>query len=334
MPYPIENPTAKHDLLQKSEFSSCRSLLDTFGFSTGESLLHSLEYETPPTNIVRIGSLYSYKDSPSQPLSRSLCIIGVIDASHSELGKMISDDNSVPTFLHRCTVAVKRADGEHANRLKQEERSNAHEFANFLRKLKNEGVLAILGKDKYNRFGILVPTDDMVLDGDYEAQDFAASCYVGTINSFRDSLTKLVTRPKRLLSSVSNHDEEVVWKPPDVDTGYWQPPETSPETSFQFSTNESITWQSSAITTTNYQDTKESTFHADAGAAAADRFYSGLTRTLDTRAESRLYHMRAFNGWVKATQVQELDPKTSSKKPNSPLRVLDLACGKGGTTCD
>jgi mRNA (guanine-N7-)-methyltransferase len=50
---------------------------------------------------------------------------------------------------------------------------------------------------------------------------------------------------------------------------------------------------------------------------------------LGTRADSHLYHMRAFNGWVKATQIQELDPKTI-KNRDGPMRVLDLACGKGG----
>jgi mRNA (guanine-N7-)-methyltransferase len=77
----------------------------------------------------------------------------------------------------------------------------------------------------------------------------------------------------------------------------------------------------------------ENTFHSDTGAAAADAFYSGLTRSLNTRADSYLFHMRAFNGWVKATQIQELDPIAIIRgKPQgkTPLRILDLACGKGG----
>lgn len=93
-------------------------------------------------------------------------------------------------------------------------------------------------------------------------------------------------------------------------------------------------------TTVKSNDMTEGTYHADSGAAAADAFYSNLTRSLDTRADSRLYHMRNFNGWVKATQITELDPNTSrvsssnskgkKRSWNSPLRVLDLACGKGG----
>ena len=78
-------------------------------------------------------------------------------------------------------------------------------------------------------------------------------------------------------------------------------------------------------------------FHSDTGASAADKFYSGLTRNMGTRGDSRLYHMRNFNGWVKATSIAELDPITlggrcgNGKRSNrNPLRVLDLACGKGG----
>eukprot|EP00956_Cyclotella_meneghiniana_P026489 scaffold57386_cov66-Cyclotella_meneghiniana.AAC.10 len=89
----------------------------------------------------------------------------------------------------------------------------------------------------------------------------------------------------------------------------------------------------------NNTNMKDGIYHTNAGAAAADAFYSNLTRSLDTRADSRLYHMRAFNGWVKATQIAELDPDIKStstsnggkkRSRRSPLRVLDLACGKGG----
>ena len=95
--------------------------------------------------------------------------------------------------------------------------------------------------------------------------------------------------------------------------------------------------------TTFEQHQQQHQQHADSGAAAADAFYSGLTRSLDTRADSRLFHMRNFNGWIKATLIAELDPDTSStsrgsgsggggkkRSRTSPLRVLDLACGKGG----
>jgi len=76
------------------------------------------------------------------------------------------------------------------------------------------------------------------------------------------------------------------------------------------------------------KDPGEATFHSNTGAAAADNFYSNLTRNLSTRDKSILYHMKCFNNWVKATQIAELDPNTGTHK--QPLRVLDLACGKGG----
>mmetsp|Transcript_26170 Transcript_26170/g.61480 ORF Transcript_26170/g.61480 Transcript_26170/m.61480 type:complete len:890 (+) Transcript_26170:198-2867(+) len=78
----------------------------------------------------------------------------------------------------------------------------------------------------------------------------------------------------------------------------------------------------------NGKDPSNANFHSNTGAAAADAFYSGLTRNLATRDKSWLYHMKCFNNWVKATQIAELDPNTGTHK--QPLRVLDLACGKGG----
>jgi mRNA (guanine-N7-)-methyltransferase len=148
--------------------------------------------------------------------------------------------------------------------------------------------------------------------------------------------------------------DDGLWKPPGSDEtnndtslgdeGLWQPPGSDSIDNNDYSTtNGGINNHSTFQDTGNYKDEGNiNEFHADSGAAAADRFYSKLTRTLETRADSRLYHMRAFNGWVKGTQIQELNPQTSVKIPNQgkrkqnqtltnqPLRVLDLACGKGG----
>jgi len=78
----------------------------------------------------------------------------------------------------------------------------------------------------------------------------------------------------------------------------------------------------------NVDNNGENNFHSNKGAADADNFYSNLVRNLGTRDKSVLYHMKCFNNWVKATQIAELDPNTGTHK--QPLRVLDLACGKGG----
>mmetsp|Transcript_25221 Transcript_25221/g.39023 ORF Transcript_25221/g.39023 Transcript_25221/m.39023 type:complete len:433 (+) Transcript_25221:58-1356(+) len=70
--------------------------------------------------------------------------------------------------------------------------------------------------------------------------------------------------------------------------------------------------------------------HADAGAAAADHFYSNLNRTnQELRTNSRLFHMRAFNGWVKAMQIAQVQTALRRKEGDG-LRILDLGCGKGG----
>jgi mRNA (guanine-N7-)-methyltransferase len=58
-------------------------------------------------------------------------------------------------------------------------------------------------------------------------------------------------------------------------------------------------------------------------------FYPIVNRSsLDSRADSRLFHMRQFNNWCKAIQILELNPNSAGGKVQ--LRVLDLACGKGG----
>ena len=135
----------------------------------------------------------------------------------------------------------------------------------------------------------------------------------------------------------NNAEEEnssSLWQPPgqeenNASEGLWQPPSTS---DFEPSNNENIfsinndSRKRPRSPSPSTLPQEEQQFHKDNAAAAADEFYSNLTRSMDTRADSRLFHMRAFNGWVKATQIMELDPQTSSQK----LRIMDLACGKGG----
>ena len=173
-----------------------------------------------------------------------------------------------------------------------------------------------------------------------------------------------------------NDDDNNMWKPPGGDNGnnndddggnnLWQPPGSNNTDDYNKNNDdESNLWdqpQEQSENSWNQQPTETATnvnngdmknvtltsqdnnFHADSGAAAADKFYSELTRSLGTRADSILYHMRNFNGWVKATQIAELDPVTmitdgsnggnkgskKRKRTRHPLRILDLACGKGG----
>ena len=208
-------------------------------------------------------------------------------------------------------------------------------------------------------------------DDEYVAEDFAAVCYVGDVREVMEFLTQTASAaPPPTNTTEKDNDNSFsnggMWQPPTADesssSGLWKPPGTDDdansapwetnqtESTNPWGTNDSADrppWETNANEGTSStkrtfddinggdeeQDGDDDRFHADKGAAAADAFYSGLTRSLTTRADSRLYHMRAFNGWVKATQIQELDPrivKNGRVQPKSPLRVLDLACGKGG----
>lgn len=180
--------------------------------------------------------------------------------------------------------------------------------------------------------------------------------------------TFVPTTPPVEFMDAEPEDGEPVWKPPDADEdvptwkppeeednggGLWQPPGGDDSGGFGGGEDSGIgMWQPFTESTSNgFEDSawkppqqesgqkrshsevggeeEGNKFHADSGAAAADAFYSGLTRSLDTRADSRIFHMRAFNGWVKATQIQECNPRTKTNVGKG-LRVLDLACGKGG----
>ena len=278
--------------------------------------------------------------------------------------------------MHRCTIAQKRADGDHARQLPPDVLERSRRFAQFVRQLRQSNAVAVIGRDKYQRFGLLqaeessaMETGDNSGDDHWEAQDFAATCFVGRVDQVKEYLLGKPAAASAAAAPPVVVEDNGFWKPPGAagaedetqpqeegNAGFWQPPsaaagenDNADGTFDYFAGNDSANnaaaaeddpWNTNNNLTEEPQ--KEEEFHADAGAAAADRFYSGLTRTLETRADSRLYHMRAFNGWVKATQISELDPRTSiatagkkrshpsSTKVGAPLRVLDLACGKGG----
>jgi hypothetical protein len=332
MPYPVENPSAKHDFLALSEDELSGNVFDT------------LDRPIDPKHLTKRAIVYSYPDGPLSPgpLSRSLTVIGILQASHPIVQKLL---DPVGGGMSQCTVGVKR----YQDNLPEKDKSNCLNFAKFITKLIRAESVALLGKDKFGRFGILKPMKD--------DEKFAAECYVGDAENAR-ALFQGGHDKINGSASNANTSDTGMWQPPgggdldgDADGGLWQPPgdgdqadavdfsnheetenswnTTKTETPTVTHMEESSTTDTSKKGITN--DMKSSSFHKDIGAATADKFYSCLKRTLDTRSESQLYHMRAFNGWVKATQIQELNPQTlqgSRKRKgthNAPLRVLDLA---------
>lgn len=52
---------------------------------------------------------------------------------------------------------------------------------------------------------------------------------------------------------------------------------------------------------------------------------------LAERFKSRIFYMRNFNNWIKSMLISEyLEKIKESIQFGSPLRVLDMCCGKGG----
>jgi mRNA (guanine-N7-)-methyltransferase len=63
----------------------------------------------------------------------------------------------------------------------------------------------------------------------------------------------------------------------------------------------------------------------DQSSSTVQRHYDNRpNQDVQSRRHSPIYHLRAFNNWVKAVQISE---GTQGRRH---LRILDLACGKGG----
>ena len=57
--------------------------------------------------------------------------------------------------------------------------------------------------------------------------------------------------------------------------------------------------------------------------SVADHYNARPDAGIGQRGRSAILHLRDFNNWVKAVLIREF-------APTSKLKVLDLACGKGG----
>ncbi|XP_057291915.1 mRNA cap guanine-N7 methyltransferase-like [Hydractinia symbiolongicarpus] len=67
------------------------------------------------------------------------------------------------------------------------------------------------------------------------------------------------------------------------------------------------------------------------GSAVAKHYNEIPAGTKELRKDSRIFHLRSFNNWIKSVMINEFLQKIKRKKRTSDdVNVLDLACGKGG----
>lgn len=68
------------------------------------------------------------------------------------------------------------------------------------------------------------------------------------------------------------------------------------------------------------------------GHVVAQHYDSLPERGREQRAESRIFHMRNFNNWIKSTLMNEYleKVKKSQDENQNRIKVLDVGCGKGG----
>lgn len=361
MTYPTSSPVNKHDLISAAGLSLSR-MVPTFSpqelLQEASKAISSFHVDSFPK---KLSTIYTYGDAPAdpKPMSSKLPIQGFCSLDSIGLG---SSSFLQPTIegMTTCMIGVKRADDKYKKRLQQKDVTNSNNFAILCRQLRDNNKCALVVCPRTNRGGFIVAMDDTI-----DGCDFAAYCLVATIDEVRRILNKNESHssPMNEYAAPSSppwkpqsDDAEVgngagLWKPPSNDNdgenssvfdsnNLWKP-STPPDQNDIFIPNSEMDATTNGFEITNADDDGgDGAFHADSGAAAADAFYSNLTRSLGTRADSMLYHMRNFNGWIKATQIAELDPLTidssntsqskKRKRTKHPLRVLDLACGKGG----
>lgn len=141
--------------------------------------------------------------------------------------KIVSNDE-VPDCMHKCTVAVQLADSRHIDRLEPRHKTNSSAFARFVKRLRKEEVVAIVGKDKHDRFGILVPMGDGkgADSPDISADDCAAFMYTGDVREVMEFLASRVTTSAVDSAALNNGASGGLWQPPggDSEGNTWEPP--------------------------------------------------------------------------------------------------------------
>lgn len=358
MSYPTENPQNKHDVHgpvqwadKKWMLSSVRAAKEEFrALVDGEHGVRD-KYD-------KMVAVYSYPGAPS--LGRIMTIVGFVRLSLVE-SLMTSSKETV----RKCTLAVRRL----STSLSKEHLRNSEKFALLMKFLRRKDLVAVVavggGRD---RVGLLSHIDDLNDDPPQVFAAHCYVCQIKQLKSEAEAESQSqgdVQRETALPSTDqsidhlqnSNGNSTDLFLPGEDDSSaankeaqLWQP--DLPTAGGDISWDVESTCNLSAFTVadpvtvedtfSNQNDNKkrkreeeqngnnendtDALFHKDKGAAMADTFYSNLERNLATRADSWLFHMRNFNGWIKATQIAECNPNTSSKK----LRVMDLACGKGG----
>ncbi|XP_066927102.1 mRNA cap guanine-N7 methyltransferase-like [Clytia hemisphaerica] len=67
------------------------------------------------------------------------------------------------------------------------------------------------------------------------------------------------------------------------------------------------------------------------GSAVAKHYNEIPAGSRETRKDSRIFHLRNFNNWIKSVIINEyLDKIKRRKRTSDDINVLDLGCGKGG----
>lgn len=319
MSHPIENPTMKHDLV--IGVWPIKSANDFQYFSSAEEISKAVvDVDSIAGKPCKVSTIYTYLEPHDPNICRLISVVGFVDKDF--VGSSTSN-------YEKIFFGVKRADGNFYKQLDKRNVKNSNEFAKLMAFLFKKDFAAIVKLDKEGkRIGFLSTWEN--IEGEVGVGlrgSYAGVCQACSI----DILKYLSCQPAQSeVKPFSSADDNVnLWRPPG---------ESGAETNEVSCVFAPTTFDSSMKVSSSSLKRKRSpsfdrndeNFHKDEGAAAADEFYSNLTRDLDTRADSRLFHMRSFNGWVKATQIAEVKPSTKVMRERKGMRVLDLACGKGG----